>query len=329
MADRTAYYWNESLGRRDTGVFCPEHPRRIAMLNPVHVLEAHQDVVVRSFSPREPSLLQAVHSPEYISSVRTAHARQRMFLDAGDTRVTANIFEQALLSASAGCAALDEILTGRLVNAFCAVRPPGHHANAIRALGFCVFNNVAIAARYAQREHGVARILIVDWDVHPGNGTQEIFWQDPSVFALSFHQSGHMGESGRVDLCGEGPGLGFNRNVELPPGTNAASYLALFKSIVTETANRFRPELVIIAAGFDAHQDDPASQLGLRETDFARMTQIVISATRQHTNDRTLSILEGGYNPGMLQASVQQHVAALERAASDQPVAAGHAHGRC
>lgn len=308
------------------------------MLNPVHILEPHQNVAVRSFSPREPRLLETVHSSDYISSVHTAHARQRRFLDAGDTRVTANVFEQALWSASAGCVALDEVLTGRLANAFCAVRPPGHHANAIRAFGFCVFNNVALAARYAQREHGVGRILILDWDVHPGNGTQEIFWEDPSVYTLSFHQEGHLGESGGIDLPGGEAGLGFNRNVAFTPGADAASYLALFESVVTETVDRFRPELLIIAAGFDAHRDDPASQLALRETDFALMTQIALGAARKHTNGRTLSILEGGYNPGALQASVRQHVAALERAAGSTgrtgpacaaPAAVGEGPDRC
>ncbi len=315
MTPPVGYFWNPALAQRKTGLFCPERPERCTVLEPERVLaEAGVPIRAAGFSTRAEDILAPVHDAEYVAMVRDAHRRRRRYLDAGDTEVTPDVFEQALLAASAGCAALDEILAGRMAAAFCAVRPPGHHANRMRALGFCIFNNTAVAAAYARARHGVERVLVVDWDVHPGNGTQEIFFDDPAVFTLSIHQANLFPEAGRAELIGRGAGEGFNRNVPVAPGTPAETYLGRFAEVLLETAAAFRPELLLIAAGFDAHRSDPASALPLEEAHFGQMTHLAIEATRRFTGGRTLSLLEGGYNLGALGLSVAAHVRGLHDA---------------
>lgn len=316
MTSRAGYFWNAALQARKTGLFCPERQERCAVLEPGRVF-AEAGVAGRAlpFEARDAAILTPAHDPGYVASVRTAHARRRRYLDAGDTEVTPDVYEQALLAASAGCTALDEIYAGRLQAAFCAIRPPGHHANRLRALGFCIFNNAAVAALHARRHHGVERVLVVDWDVHPGNGTQEIFFEDPAVFTLSVHQADLFPEAGREDLVGRGAGRGFCRNVAVAPGTPAEAYLARFTEAVASAAAAFRPQLLILSAGFDAHRDDPASALPLLPGHFARMTHTALAAAAPHTGGRVLSLLEGGYNLGALVDSVAAHWRALYEAA--------------
>ena len=306
--DRPAvgYFWNRELAGHDPGYRCLEKPIRCQVLDPGNI-RGDSGGVHRSFLARESDLPALVHHPDHIAAVREAHQQGRRSLDAGDTVVTADVFDQALLAASAGCDAADQVLRGDLSAAFCAIRPPGHHANRVRSFGFCIFNNAAIAAVYAQTTHGVGRILIVDWDVHPGNGAQEIFWEDPSVFTLSFHQDDLFPESGRADLVGEGAGQGTNRNVPMRRFIDPEEYRNLFDRTVGEVAAAFRPELLIIAAGFDAHRQDAAAQFLLQADDFAALTRIVLDATRPFTGGRTLSFLEGGYDPGALRESVAAH----------------------
>ena len=179
------YFWNEKLSQRQTGPLCPESSERNSVLSPRLFSGLQDKIQLCEFASRDAGLLSLVHDPEYIKKVQTAYAGGLRYLDSGDTRVTPDLFEQALLSASAGCEALDQIMANKINSGFCAIRPPGHHANRYRAMGFCVFNNLAIAARYAQSKFGIRSVLIVDWDVHPGNGTQEIFWEDATVFTLS------------------------------------------------------------------------------------------------------------------------------------------------
>lgn len=310
---RFGYYWTAALAERDTGWSCPEKPERVKVLSPDKIVDERAGVAHFDFQAKDASLLSLAHDDCYVASVQDASTSNRRYLDSGDTMVTADIFTQALLAASAGCAAIDDICTGRILRAFCAVRPPGHHANRVRALGFCVFNNVAIAARYAQTNYGVGRVLIIDWDVHPGNGTQEIFWEDPTVFTLSFHQADLFPETGRHDLCGGGAGVGFNRNVPYPPGTDAETYLRTFESILEKITRDFRPELVLISAGFDAHRHDPASKLQLEQRHFAEMTDIVLRHAGGTAGGRILSVLEGGYNPIGLANCVTTHLSTLFR----------------
>lgn len=305
------YLWNVRLTERDPGILCPEKPERLIRLDPKRIAQSVPGLPFGSFDPKLAGILEAVHRERYIEEVRTAEKRGRRALDSGDTRVTPNLFEDALLSASAGCTAVDTVFNRECDRVFCAIRPPGHHANAVRALGFCVFNNAAIAARYAQNKYQVNRVLILDWDVHPGNGTQEIFYEDDSVFTLSFHQADHFSEAGREDLTGKDEGEGFNRNVAFEPGTDAAAYHRRFEQVLDEVCESFCPNLIIIAAGFDGHQRDPASELGLLEEDFATLTEVVLRQADTHTAGRVISVLEGGYNFSTLQLSVINHCRVL------------------
>ena len=305
------YFWTRELAQRNPGVIYPEAPGRCLILDPASLFSGAGTVRAFDIEARGARILGAVHDADYIQFVRSAHEQNYRFLDHGDTPVTADVFPQALLAASAGPVALDQLLRGELFTAFCAVRPPGHHANARRGMGFCVFNNVAVAARYAQERYGVGNVLIVDWDVHPGNGTQEIFWEDPSVFVTSFQQSDLFPESGTPSLQGEGAGLGFNRNVTFAPGTGPDEYIETFERVVTEVARSFRPDLLIISAGFDAHERDTIGRLNLRDEDFATLTRIAFEATKASTRGRTLSMLEGGYNLTALRDGVKHHCLAL------------------
>ena len=312
MTRAAGYFWNPALEARKTGPFCPESQQRYRVVAPEAVFaQAGVQGPRFGFETRDADILTAVHDEGYVDTVRGAHQAGRRYLDSGETEVTPDVFDQALLSASAGCEAVDRIMAGDLEAAFCALRPPGHHANRHRALGFCIFNNAAVAAAHAQKRHGIERVLIVDWDVHPGNGTQEIFFDDPTVFTVSIHQANLFPEAGREDLTGRGAGLGFNRNVPIPPGTPAAGYLERLEQAVAGAAASIRPNLLVISAGFDAHRADPASSLPLENEDFETMTRLVLGAARPFTGGRVVSLLEGGYSLGALQGAVAAHYRAL------------------
>ncbi len=305
---------------------CPEKPERIRALAPEFIFDKNEGVVFPAVKQMDSDTLELAHSPDYVSEVRQAFHKKRRFLDAGDTRVTHDLFDQSLRSVSLACSAVGHVQTGKSLRAFCATRPPGHHANAIRGMGFCVFNNIAVAARYAQKRHGVDRVLIVDWDNDPGNGTQEIFWDDPTVFTLSFHQENLFPETGKTTLIGRGEGEGFNRNVPLPLNTTAKDYHQMFSSVMQQVVARFKPQAVFLAAGFDAHHQDPQSKMPLDETDFKKMTQVLLEVIEPYTNGSLVSLLEGGYNISALARSVKAHCGVLAETASSHrtPALSGH-----
>jgi acetoin utilization deacetylase AcuC-like enzyme len=217
----------------------------------------------------------------------------------------------AYMAAGGALAAVDAIMRGEIEHAFCAVRPPGHHAESGRAMGFCLFNNVAIAARYVQRKHGLSRVLIVDWDVHHGNGTQHSFEQDSSILFFSTHQYPHYPGTGRETERGTGVGEGFTINVPMEAGDGDDEYHAIFVNVLLPAADAFKPEFVIISAGFDAHRDDPLASMGLTEAGYSDLTGLVAGIARRHAGGRVLSALEGGYNLTALAASVDAHLNAL------------------
>ena len=204
--------------------------------------------------------------------------------------------------------AVDAVVSGRARNAFCAVRPPGHHASQARGMGFCVFNNIAIGARHAARAHGVERILIADWDVHHGNGTQEVFWSDGSVLFFDTHQHPWYPGTGSPDETGEGKGRGRIVNRPFPAGAGRDEILGAFRTGLVPAAERFKPELVMISAGFDSRAGDPLGKFTLTDADFAELTAVVVEIARQHARGRVVSVLEGGYSRDGLARAVAAHL---------------------
>jgi acetoin utilization deacetylase AcuC-like enzyme len=251
------------------------------------------------------------HTREYLSTAKRDVESGRPYLSTGDTDITANSWEVAARAAGGVLNAVDAVVSGKARNAFCAVRPPGHHATPNRGMGFCLFNNVAIAARHAQRKHGLARVLIVDWDVHHGNGTQDIFYSDPSVFFFSTHQWPLYPGTGRADETGEGAGRGATMNRPFPAGSGRAEILGAVQGSLLPAAERFQPDLVLISAGFDSRAGDPLGRFTLTDRDFADLTRTAIEIADRYACGRVVSVLEGGYNPEGLARAAAVHVEAL------------------
>jgi len=249
------------------------------------------------------------HSQRHLDRVRDACEHESR-IDA-DTVIVRGSFAAALRAAGGGIAAVKAVADGRAANAFVVVRPPGHHATPNRAMGFCLFNNVAIAAKYAQSILGMDRILIVDWDVHHGNGTQDTFYADPSVYFFSMHQSPWYPGTGAYEERGEGRGEDATLNLPLRAGTPATIYMELFKGNVRQICNKFKPELILVSAGFDSHAQDPLGQLMLEDEDFAEMTKLVLDLADKSAHGKVVAILEGGYNLRTLGNTVRRHVSAL------------------
>jgi acetoin utilization deacetylase AcuC-like enzyme len=268
---------------------------------------------VTKIEPRkaEDEWITQIHSPSYVAALNKHQPTiGRVALDP-DTSMSPGSLPAAYLAAGGAVAAVDAIMRGEVEHAFCAVRPPGHHAETARAMGFCLFNNVAIAARYMQKKHGLPRVLIVDWDVHHGNGTQHSFEQDPSILFFSTHQYPHYPGTGRATERGTGAGEGFTINVPMEAGDGDEEYHAIFVNVLLPAADAFKPDFVIISAGFDAHRDDPLASMGLTEAGYSDLTGLVVEIAKRHARGRLLSALEGGYNLTALAESVDAHLKAL------------------
>ena len=309
---RTGLVYHPQYLEHEMGAGHPESPDRLRAI--VSRLE-HSGVLSRLVRidpfPASDEWITQVHAPSYVETLkRRAPTNGHVSLDA-DTSMSAGSLSAAYLAAGGALAAADAIVAGSVEHAFCAVRPPGHHAERDRAMGFCLFNNVAIAARYLQRRHAMARVLIVDWDVHHGNGTQHTFDDDPSVLFFSTHQYSYYPGSGRETETGVGRGVGTTINVPMQAGEGDDGYRAVFQQVLMPAADAFQPDVVIVSAGFDAHKDDPLAGMGLTEEGYADLTRMVVSIARRHSQGRLLSCLEGGYNLHALSASVERHVLAL------------------
>jgi acetoin utilization deacetylase AcuC-like enzyme len=251
-----------------------------------------------------------VHEPGHIDYVAALAGRGGGHIDS-DTLVSPASYDVAALAAGAACDATRRVLASESKTALCLVRPPGHHAIPERAMGFCLFSNVAIAARAARDEHGLERVLIVDWDVHHGNGTQDIFYADSTVGFLSIHRWPFYPGTGDSDETGSGDGLGATLNLPVAFGTPLETYRERFATALEKLADRLKPQLVFISAGFDAHRADPIGSLGLEVDDYAELTKMVRNVADAHAGGRIVSVLEGGYNPPVLAECVEAHLRGL------------------
>lgn len=260
-----------------------------------------------SWGPATMDQLMRVHSPDYLKSIQKLAASGGGAVDA-DTIVSARSYDVASMAAGAVCDAVERVLKGEDETAFCLVRPPGHHALEDRGMGFCLFNNVAVGSRLAIDELGLDRVMIVDWDVHHGNGTQAIFWEDPQVGYFSIHRSPFYPWTGTADETGVGAARGTTLNLPISFGTPRDEYLETFAAGVERFAAALKPQLIVISAGFDAHRLDPVGSLGLESEDFSIMTKIVLRVAATHAGGRVVSVLEGGYNPVALADCVEHHL---------------------
>lgn len=303
---RVAFVYDERFLTHRTPSGHPERADRLLYL--VHHLKEAplwQNLTHLRPSPAKEEDVLAVHSRAHYVRLKEICARGGGMLDEGDTHAVRESFDVALLAAGAVTTAIDAVREGKVDAAFCAVRPPGHHAERERAMGFCLFNNVAVGARYAQRRYGVQHVAVLDWDVHHGNGTQHIFEEDPTVFYISLHQYPFYPGTGARDERGIGRGEGFTLNIPLPAGTGEERYLEAFDREIIPALQTFKPELLIISAGFDAHRDDPLGGMKLTDESFAKMTSLVQGIAP------VVSVLEGGYHLEALARSAERHLMTL------------------
>lgn len=304
----TALVYDPIYLEHDTG----SHPENSGRL--VSAMEAIERSGLRTtlkmFSPDAATVeeIATVHNDGYIEHVRWVAERSGGFLDP-DTYVSPRSYEAATMAAGGAKLAMESVLTGEVNCAFALVRPPGHHALPTRGMGFCIFNNIAIATRLAQSRHGIDRILIVDFDVHHGNGTQLTFWKDPRVLYFSVHQSPFYPGSGGLTEVGEDAGRGYTINVPLPGGVGDAGYLRTFAEVLEPAARRFRPEMIAVSAGFDIHWSDPIGGMQVTVTGFALIAERLKNLASELCEGRLFFTLEGGYN---LEAQAQSLVAMLQ-----------------
>jgi acetoin utilization deacetylase AcuC-like enzyme len=298
----TGLYYSPQFLRHEA----PGHPEAPSRLTAAWALfERHGlllDLAVSQPTPADLAVIEGVHSAPYIRAVRAMAAEGGGWLD-GDTFVSPASFEAAVLAAGAAVDATAAVLAGRLRNAFVLVRPPGHHAVRDQAMGFCLFNNVAIAAQWAVRAGGAQRVLIVDFDVHHGNGTQEIFYERADVCFFSIHQFPLYPGTGRLAEAGSGAGAGTTANLPLPPGCGNAEYLRAFDEILTPLAQRWRPDVLLVSAGYDAHWRDPLANMRLTVEGYVALVERLQALAAELCGGRLVVVLEGGYNLNAIAAA--------------------------
>ena len=305
----TQVFYDPAMLRHEPQGDHPEHPKRLdAAMESVRALERQSRLTVVAPRPATEDEILRVHTPQYLKLVRAEIEAGRRTLSTGDTDISSGSLGAARAAAGTVVSAVDAVVGGRARHAFCAVRPPGHHASQARGMGFCVFNNIAIGARHAARAHGIERILIADWDVHHGNGTQDVFWSDGSVLFFDTHQHPWYPGTGSPAETGEGKGKGRIVNRPFPAGAGRDEILGAFRTELVPAAERFKPQLVMISAGFDSRAGDPLGKFTLTDADFAELTAIVAGIARQHAGGRVVSVLEGGYSRDGLTRAVSAHL---------------------
>ena len=311
---RTGYVYDERYLRHDPGTWHPERPDRLMAIQK-NLQESGLTELLIAIQPYENTLewVERLHDPDYVRRFKEACAKGRNIFEVPDCGICSESYDIALLAVGGVLAAADAVMEGKVDNAFCAVRPPGHHAERNRALGFCFFNNIAIAAVYLLEKFGLERVAIVDWDVHQGNGTQHLFETDPRVFYLSLHEDPqycYPGTGYRRET-GKGPGQGFTLNLPFPPRSGDEDYLEALKKEALPRLMEFAPQFLMISAGFDAHQNDPLAHMNLSRDAYRQMGRILLDLAGETASGRLITVLEGGYNLEVLEECTEDHVRLL------------------
>jgi acetoin utilization deacetylase AcuC-like enzyme len=308
--ERTALFRSPTFREHETG----DHPENAGRLLAIDTVLERLDLLAGRpqipFNAASDDILARIHDPRYIAGLREFSAQGGGWLDA-DTPVGARSAEVAALAAGAGVAAVDAVLDGLAQRGFVLARPPGHHATPSRGMGFCLFNTIAVAAAHALAR-GLERVLIVDWDVHHGNGTQDAFFDTDELLFCSVHQWPLYPGTGAAGERGVGRGTGYTINVPLAPGANDDGYMEVFDRVILPAANAFRPQIVLISAGFDAHADDPLGGMLVTERGFGNLARRVVEVANTHADGRVVAFLEGGYDPPALARSVAATLAELD-----------------
>ncbi len=315
----TGLVLDERYTRHDTGEGHPERSQRIEVL----LSSIHEGPGLRCIAPRLATAdeITLVHDDRHFAAVASTSGVERTSFDA-DTPVSAASFDTACLAAGGLLALIDEVLAGSVANGFAMVRPPGHHAERDRAMGFCLFNNIAVGAAYLRKRYGLDRVLIMDWDVHHGNGTQHSFYDDPGVLFLSTHRYPFYPGTGALDEVGRGDGVGYTVNVPFPGGFGDADYEAAFEAVVVPIAEAYAPQFVLISAGFDPHARDPLGGMAVTEAGFARMARTLLGVAARSAEGRCIAVLEGGYDLDAIRDSSAAVLAQLMGATTAIPEAA-------
>jgi len=314
---RSAIVTDSVFLKHQTGPNHPESPQRLEALLALteEVVRDNANYELLPLRAAVQTELEMCHDAGYIDLVRSTSQHNQFALD-GDTITCRDSFGVALMAVGGFLELLDAVAASEFANGFTMVRPPGHHALRNRAMGFCLFNTVAIGARYLQQEHGAQRVAIIDWDVHHGNGSQDIFYEDPSVLFLSAHQHPYYPGTGAATEVGHGKGVGYTVNVPLPAGCGDAEYLAVFREIIAPTIERYQPNWLLVSAGFDSHRDDPLAAMNVSEDGFGIMADMLLELARTFCGGKIAFLLEGGYNLSALRNSV---ATVLDRMRSEEP----------
>jgi acetoin utilization deacetylase AcuC-like enzyme len=308
----TGFLYDERFLDHDPGPGHPERGERLSRtLDHLRAQPWFAELAPVEARRAEPEWVATIHTESLVQRAEAACRAGEPWLDCADVGISADSFDVALLTAGGALALADRMMAGEIDNGFSLCRPPGHHAERDMALGFCLFNSVAIAARYLQRRHGLDKILVLDWDVHHGNGTQHSFEDDPSVLYVSTHQYPYYPGTGAASETGVGRGAGATVNCPMPAGAGDADYQRAFQERILPAIEAFRPEAVLLSAGFDAHAADPLAGIQLTTECFGWMTERMLEVADRHADGRLLSLLEGGYNVDVLPKCVALHLGML------------------
>ncbi len=309
---KTGYLWDQVYLGHDPGFIYPEHPRRAEALNFNRLNKDIPGLELIDVNFRLFHWVNKVHGPEYISNVEDAFINKQRFLDKGETSVVQDTFDVASWSLSGALSLVQAIALDKVNNGFAAIRPPGHHAGLHNTRGFCYFNNAAACALFAKDYLNLERVMILDWDVHPGDGTAQIFWEDPSIYVFSIHQKGILSANiGLESQIGAEEGEGTTHNVNIIEKADGKIFMPIFEREIEKAFMTFKPQFLVISCGFDAHAADPLGGLNLNENDFYQMTKIIKTLTKEYCNSKFISVLEGGYNPSALYLCVREHIRAI------------------